>query len=170
MSLLGGSFSAQSWLIVHPPCPFAGENHTRLFHTDTKGRRGAVGCPWGPWSLRLGPGNSLLSLTPGKGYYWWWWWGQLKNNLGMSHKSYMLLLEKFSKCRYAKRGSIKNHLQSLNPAIVTFSIFGVILFIGFWISLLVLFCLFLTVCIICLNVNILYIYIYIHIHTHIITF
>lgn len=40
VSLLGGSFSAQSWLIFHPPCPLSGENHTRLFHIDTRG-------PWG---------------------------------------------------------------------------------------------------------------------------
>lgn len=37
VSLLGGGFSAQSWLIAHPPCPFTGENHTRLFHMGTKG-------------------------------------------------------------------------------------------------------------------------------------
>ena len=40
VSLLGGSFSAQSWLIVHPLCSLSGENHTRLFHIDTRG-------PWG---------------------------------------------------------------------------------------------------------------------------
>lgn len=33
-----------------------------------------------------GPGNSLLSLTPGQGQWWWSGGKQLKNNLEMSHK------------------------------------------------------------------------------------
>lgn len=107
VSLLGGRFSAQSWLIVHPPCPLTDENHTRLFHVDTRG-------PWrclvtlGALTARgWGPGNSqsfiinfwtvtlVVVVVVGE--------ERLKDNLEMLHKEYMLFLDKFRKFRYTQK-------------------------------------------------------------------